>query len=126
MTNAEKYKDKLIEGSKSNISVCTLLLYVRSNTKCRPVSIVDCKQCKQASFEWLAAEYEAPDVDWSTVERGTPVMVKDEDMTEYETRKFFDYEPKFDYPFITYTADEKGLLRWEKCKLEEAKDAELD
>lgn len=122
MTNFEKYYKDLKRLVSTKELECSIYRLRTRNSECVGFT---CYNCRKESLEWLHEEYKEPEVDWSKVKRGTPVMVSCfYDGALRYCRKFFAYDSTLDHPFVTYTDDEKTLINWDCCELAEENDNE--
>lgn len=85
MTNAEKYKDELIDSYIME-GFCGLKnVYDLKTDNTEFFCNNDCITCRNIISDWLLEE--AP-VDWSKVEPGTKCLVRDYDHTSWHEREF--------------------------------------
>lgn len=97
MTNREKFAEKILDiacsGSKVAVNEATLEL-----TSCYKLACKNCLfsfgdvDCRGARKKWANSEYVEPPVDWSKVAVDTPILVRDNSLSEWGKRYFAKYE----------------------------------
>lgn len=88
MTNYEKNKEQL-----DMYSVAGVAWGVDESGKVFECSCGDCifdirNICSHSRLNWLQEEYKEPEVDWAKVELDTPILVRDNDYSEWENAHF--------------------------------------
>ena len=124
MTNYEKYAD-IINNFKGTGNFCEEFVepYILKISDCYDAG-VHCGACHLRQAAWLFEEYEKPEVDWSKVEVDTPILVRDNENTEWIKRHFAKYENGDVYAWrdarTSWTANGEKLI-WKYAKLLEDK-----
>lgn len=127
MNNFEKYRKK-IESNKFIDTLCFIRKLRTEKEKCEMFNDdnaydAECKCCELESLKWLTEEYKEPEIDWTTIEEGTVVMVRDANASQWSSRYFYfySYNPLLQYPFIVSdnAIEPYKLTCWKQCKLVE-------
>lgn len=86
MTNAEFYRHE-IRGEYRNFCDEFIVPNVLKPAKI-DCDAIKCAQCHMIKAVWLLEEHEEPEVDWSTVPIDTPVLVRDDNNSQWFKRHF--------------------------------------
>lgn len=97
MTNREKFAEQILDiacgGGKIAVNKATL-----EPTSCYKLACGDClfsfsdADCIGARKKWANSKYVEPPVDWSKVAVDTPILVRDNSLSEWGKRYFAKYE----------------------------------
>lgn len=127
MRNIDKYKDELLLNT-----IAYAVAVDKQTRKIKPCNGNDCRDClfnkptgcDGLKLEWLQAEYEEPEVDWSKIEVDTPIYVRQYEDNDWVRRHFAKYENgrvcAWSNGTTSHTAeDKKYYTRWEYAELAE-------
>lgn len=91
MKNHEAYKDMIIKYRDEGGKLCINFIqpYILKSDHCNNLC---CEACQMLQTIWLMEEYEEPEVDWSTVEVDTPILVRNAEDEPWLRRYFAKYE----------------------------------
>ena len=127
--NIEKYKDELIEMGVINLRKLAVIndKPVRCENQCKECDFGDKRYRKLHLKEWLFAEYEEPEVDWSKVKVDTPILVTSSEDEIYLKRYFAKFENgkvyAWQYGATSWTADNEYAVNfWKYAKLAESEE----
>lgn len=129
MTNLEKYAEEIknYEGNDFCTEFIQPIILKYFNRTC---DNTDCDQCHMLQMIWANEEYtepEEPEVDWSTVEVDTPILVKNVEQEHWYKRYFAGYKNGKVSAWVngatSWTAlDEDDDYTWNYAKLAEGED----
>lgn len=127
MTNAEKYKEEIMNYNGDNICNDFIKNRIIKHSDCGET---DCCKCVLLQFLWLMEEYKEPkeqEVDWSKVKVDTPILVKDYKIEQWERRYFAKYENGIVYAWSNgctswTTYEQNDITKWNLAKLAEEGD----
>ena len=120
MKNYEKYKDK--------VNNCDGEYFCRDFVKPIILKVDECDglcfRCNLIQTMWLMGEYEEPEVDWSKVTVDTPILVRDNEKSEWTKRHFAHYENGIIYAWkdgrTSWTVyNTSSMTDWKYAKLAE-------
>lgn len=128
MKNYEKYAEEIKNFGCEN-SVCRDFVrpHILNTSNCNGIN---CGICQLRQMIWLLEEYEEPkepEVDWSKVEVDTPILVRDNENTEWIRRHFAKYENGDVYAwrdaYTSWTTSHADDVTWWKyAKLAESEE----
>lgn len=124
MTNREKFAEQILDiacgGGKIAVNKATL-----EPTSCYKLECRDClfsfsdADCIGARKKWANSKYVELPVDWSKVAVDTPILVRDNSLSEWGKRYFAKYENGSVYAWSNGTTSWTGdrCTPWELAKL---------
>ena len=128
MKNYEKYAEE-IKGYKG-YRFCTDFI-VNHIVKTSDCGTMDCNACRMRQMIWLMEEYEEPETDWSKVKVDTPILVRNNENTEWIRRHFAKYEKGDIWAWrdaqTSWTAlNADDMTWWKYAKLAESEESEQE
>ena len=129
MKNYEKYVDKIKKYSDAQMLCDEIKIpFILEPTGKSCARDIDCDTCQMLTMLWLLEEYEEPKepkVDWSKVEVDTPILVRDNEDSEWQRFYFAKYENGLVYTWVAGTTSwtAKGnMYKWKYAKLAESEE----
>ena len=122
MKNYEKYADKIRGYDDKDFCKDFVKPHILKSRGCTNTS---CDQCKMLQMLWLLEEYEEPEVNWSEVKIDTPILVRDHESQEWDTRHFAKYEDGVIYTWdggSTSWTSKGNVTEWKYAKLVEGEE----
>ena len=120
MTNAEKYKDLILNSNLLCDDFVKPFVLKKYGFKCGDIY---CSKCYAATTIFLNEEYQEPETDWSKVQVDTPILVRGSEECGWEKRHFAKYECGMVYTWdqgkTSYTSEKSECSYWEHAKLAE-------
>ena len=119
MKNYEKYADKIKEYNGDSICTDFIEPYILKSINAKCIN-TGCLKCQLYRMIWLMEEYKEPETDWSKVEVDTPILVRDYESQEWETRHFAKYEDGYIYSWVggcTSWTSKGKMVEWRYAKL---------
>ena len=120
MTNAEKYKDLILNCENCCRDFVRPIVLKTYGKEC---DTIGCIRCQTLQFIFLNEEYQEPETDWSTVAEDTPILVSDTETDGWIKRHFAKIENGMVYAWdkgkTSYTADRYDFTGWDHAKLAE-------
>lgn len=126
MTNREKFAEQILDiacgGSRIAVDKATL-----EPTSCYKLACKNCLfsfgngYCRGARKKWANSEYVEPPIDWSKVAVDTPILVRDNSLSEWGKRYFAKYENGSVYAWSNGATSWSGdrCTPWKLAKLPE-------
>ena len=121
MKNYERYTDEIREYKGINICSEFIKPHILEADNCNGI---DCQRCAMIQMIWLLEDYKERPVDWSKVEVDTPILVRDYESQEWETRHFAKYEDGYIYSWVggcTSWTSKGKMVEWIYAKLAEVR-----
>lgn len=128
MKNYEKYGDKIknFTGNFCKDFIEPYILKAINNAKCYDIS---CAQCNMLRTLWLLEEYEEPKIDWLHMKLDTPILVRQNENSEWVEGYFANYDNETE---TIYTWKSGGtswttyeMDKWQYAKLIEYEELEF-
>ena len=139
MLNIEKYKEELIKMGVININMLAIEgnkpAICNDNYKIKGITCIFCgfkpDRCADDATSWLFSEYKEPKVDWSQVKVGTPILVRDDEDSDWNKRYFAGFKNRRVYAWMngatSWLADsECSVNSWKYAKLAESDEIDND
>ena len=120
MTNAEKYKDLILNSNLLCDDFVKPFVLKKYGFKCGDIS---CSKCYAATTIFLNEEYQEPETDWSKVQVDTPILVCDNEEDGWIEAHFAKCENDMVYAWddgrTSYTSRKSDCSYFEHAKLAE-------
>ena len=119
MKNYEKYKDKIYSHDGEYFCHDFVKPIILKVDECD----ARCTRCRLIQAMWLMEEYEEePEVNWSTVEVDTPILVRDSETGKWLKRYFAKFKDGKVYAWLyggTSWSSDNNIYDWKYAKLAE-------
>ena len=120
MTNAEKYKDLILNCENCCRDFVRPIVLKTYGKEC---DTIGCIRCQTLQLIFLNEEYQKPETDWSKVAVDTPILVCDTKTDGWIKRHFAEYEDgkvyAWEYGKTSYTSRKGECNFWNHAKLAE-------
>lgn len=122
MTNLEKYAEEIKNYKDGRFCSDFVRPIILKKDDCDGM----CTRCRMLQMIWASEEYTEPEVDWSTVEVDTPILVRDVENENWYRRYFAKYENGKVHAWIngvtSWSTVEGRTTCWNYAKLAEGED----
>ena len=124
MKNYEKYAEEIREYKGNSFCSGFIKPNILKSEDCGGMA---CGKCYLLQVMWLLEDYEEPETDWSKVKVDTPILVRDDEKTEWVKRHFAKYENGLVYAWkhscTSWTVlHDKEVTSWKYAKLAESEE----
>ena len=118
MKNYEKYADEIREYDGDDFCCSFIRPHILKADNC---SDMPCSRCQMLQTLWLLEDCEESEIDWSTVEVDTPLLVRKYKNGEWSKRYFAKYEDGKVYAWCNGRTswNETSMYAWDYAKLAE-------
>ena len=118
MKNYEKYADEIKEYDGDDFCCSFIRPHILKADNC---SDMPCSRCQMLQTLWLLEDCEESEIDWSTVEVDTPLLVRKYKNGEWSKRYFAKYEDGKVYAWCNGRTswNETSMYAWDYAKLAE-------
>lgn len=127
MKNYEKYADEIKNFNGDGVCDNFIRPYILNSSTCAGIN---CMACQLKQMIWLMEEYEEPKIDWLHMKLDTPILVRQNENSEWVEGYFANYDNETE---TIYTWKSGGtswttyeMDKWQYAKLIEYEEPAID